>query len=277
MKIIADSGSTKTHWVLLFDNGQQQSFYSQGINPYFIEANAIHDIVISCFSELDVELVEAVFFYGAGCALSEKCDIVQQGLSSVFTMAKINTYSDLLASAHALFGRMPGVACILGTGSNVAVYNGSLFTSQIKSVGYLLGDEGSGSYIGKQLLQSFLRKEMPTVLSEKFSALFSIDLASVLNNVYKKPFPNRYLASFTSFAGEYHEHNFIQNIIRNSFRDFIRYQLNTLDFDKQTGLGFVGSIAFYFQDILKEELESEGYKPVLIIKEPIHNLVAFHK
>jgi len=276
MIIIADSGSTKTQWLIISDNKQSEIIFSEGINPYFLDVDEIRSIVKDCFSSFDIAEVEKVFFYGAGCALAEKCAIVSSALSMEFSKASIQVASDLLASAHALFGSKQGVACILGTGSNAAVYDGANFTDKIQSVGYLLGDEGSGSYIGRQLLQAYLRKEMPKQLMHDFSEMFSLDRSVVLDHVYKKPFPNRYLASFTSFASEHYQSAFIQDTIRSSFHDFIKYQLNTLSFDKDLPVGFVGSIAFYFQDILRNELEIAHYNTGQILKEPIHNLMEYY-
>ncbi len=276
MKIIADSGSTKTHWVILSSNGEKKSLFSEGINPYFLDASKIEEIVKACFQGIALQDVVEVYFYGAGCALPEKCSVVQKGLSKVFPQAIIQTNSDLLAAAHALFGAQEGVACILGTGSNAAVYNGNSFVDKIQSLGYLLGDEGSGSYIGKLLLQQYFRKEMPADLRVDFEAKFKLDTPEVLERLYKKPFPNRYLASFTTFVSEHPQSKFIQEIVRNAFRDFVKYQLSSLKIEEDMKIGFVGSIAYYFQDILKQELAKEGYSLSQILKEPIHNLVEYH-
>ena len=277
MRLIADSGSTKTHWVIISKDNKTQSLFSQGINPYFLETSSIIEIVSECFHEFKVEQITEVYFYGAGCALPDKCTLVQNALSAVFKNAEITTNSDLLASAHALFGNKSGVACILGTGSNAAVFEANNFTNKIQSVGYLLGDEGSGSYIGKQILQAYLRKEMPKELKYEFEVSYNLNVPDILNSVYKEAFPNRYLAGFASFASVFPQHEFIRSIIRKSFKDFIKYQLKTLKFELGLDVGFVGSIAFYFQDILMEELIKSDFNSVIIIKEPIHNLVEYHQ
>ena len=277
MIIRADSGSTKTHWILIQERGKSKSFYSQGINPYFLNIDEMTRIVKECFSNLSTKEVKEVFFYGAGCSLQEKCSQVQVSLTKVFSKAKIETNSDLLAAAHALFGHQAGVACILGTGSNAAVYNGVSFTNKIQSLGYLLGDEGSGSYIGRQLVQSYFRKDMPQNLRSEFAKDYSVDSKEVLDSIYKQAFPNRYLASFAPFASKHTEDKFIISIVRLSFHDFVKYQLDTLGFNKELPIGFVGSIAFYFQDILKEELELKGYILGRVLKNPIDNLEAFYK
>lgn len=276
MKVIADSGSTKTNWVVISNSGEKTSLFSEGINPYFLDVQKIEEIVKASFNNIVLQEVEEVYFYGAGCASPEKCGIVHSALTVIFPKADVETNSDLLAAAHALFGHNEGVACILGTGSNAAVYNGSDFIDKIQSLGYLLGDEGSGSYIGKLLIQQYFRKEMPADLRANFESKFKLDTSIVLESLYKKPFPNRYLASFTTFVSDYSQSNYIQELIRIAFRDFVKYQLSSLKIERNIELGFVGSIAFYFQDILKRELQKEGYKLASVIKEPIHNLVDFH-
>jgi len=277
MKLIADSGSTKTHWVIILPEGQIKSLYSQGINPYFLDVDEISRIVKECFIAFPTGEIKEVYFYGAGCSIAEKCSQVAAALSVVFPSAKIVTHSDLLAAAHALFGKANGVVSILGTGSNAAVYNGKDFEKKIQSLGYLLGDEGSGSYIGRQLLQSYLRKEMPSKLRNEFRKDFELELPFVLEHLYKKAFPNRYLASFATFASKFREDDFIQNILRNSFQDFIHYQLDVLDFDKNIPVGFVGSVAFYFQEILKDELIKSGYQFAQVLKNPIEQLQEYYK
>jgi len=209
--------------------------------------------------------------------MPEKCSLVQNALQSVFQKAYIESNSDLLAAAHALFGNSRGVCCILGTGSNAAVYDGKCFSSKIQSLGYLLGDEGSGSYVGRMLLQSYLRNEMPKNLQLAFENQYNVDVSFVLENLYKKKFPNRYLASFAPFATTFAQEDFILNILRIAFKDFIKYQLDTLNFDKKLPVGFVGSVAFYFQNILKEELEKHSYLSGAIEQEPINSLVEYYK
>ena len=275
MKIIADSGSTKTHWVVS-EGSTRNDYFSDGINPYFMNADEISRLLADTFSGLPAGKIDSIIFYGAGCSLPEKCEIVRSGLSGYFSKADIEVHSDLLASAHALFGNKAGVACILGTGSNAAVFDGEKFIQKIRSLGYMLGDEGSGSYIGRQLLQAWFRNEMPEVLQQEFAAGYQTDTAKVLEALYNKPFPNRYLASFTPFASKHSDKVFIQNLMRNAFRDFIRYQLATLTFDKQLPIGFVGSVAFYFQDILKEELQKSGYTPGPVLQAPMEALVKYY-
>lgn len=276
MKVIADSGSTKTHWRIISSDGSSESLDSVGLNPFFIEAKDLVEVMEHCFHLQELKDIEEVYFYGAGCAGKEKCDFMKEVLSKVFFRANIHVHSDLLASAHALFGDQPGVACILGTGSNAAVYNGQVLEEKINSLGYILGDEGSGSYIGKQLLLAYFRQEMPSNIRKDFQDSYQISRQSTMDNIYRKPFPNRYLASFAPFASKHNKTDFIRDLIKKSFSHFVDYQLSTLHFDSTMEVGFVGSVSFYFKDILKEVLAERGYIMGNVLKEPIAKLMQFY-
>jgi len=276
--LIADSGSTKTQWNFVSEGKKVKESFSIGINPYFISKEQIVENLKQHFTDFhEREGVEQLFFYGSGCTLVEKCEIVYSALKEVFINAIIEVNSDLLASARAVFGNLQGISCILGTGSNVAVYDGEKFTDNINSLGYALGDQASGAYIGKELVRSYFQAEMPEYLRVKFHERYYIDLADVLNNVYKKDFPNRYLASFAPFASQNIDNVFIKNLITKGIQQFILFQLGSLNFDKlQYEIGFVGSVAYYFKDILITQLESNGYKVGKIIKAPMDGLLEFH-
>ncbi len=276
MILIADSGSTKTHWVLADQSGKSTSVYSEGINPFFMDADQIGKTLSDCFADVELDGLEAIYFYGAGCSLPDKCALVAEALRDFFGGPKIEVNSDLLAAARALFGSDKGVACILGTGSNAAVYNGMDFDRRIKSYGYLLGDEGSGSYLGRKLLQDYIREEMPVDLRHLFEAEFKLSHEQILENVYRKSFPNRYLAGFATFASPNLQHPYIKEIVSNSFKDFVRFPLQSLDFDRRLPIGFVGSIAFHFRDLLGTILEENKLIPGPIVRAPIHKLLDFH-
>ncbi len=276
--IIADSGSTKTQWNIISNNKQIKEIFSQGINPYFISEEDIVRLLLMKFDkQAERKGVEKVFFYGAGCSLKEKCDIVYSAISKVFTNAIIEVESDLLASARAVFGNTKGVSCILGTGSNVAVYNGNSFTDNINSLGYALGDQASGANIGKELVRAYFQKEMPIDLRILFKQTYNIDLGTVLDRVYKQEYPNRYLASFAPFASENIENSFVKRIVTKAFREFVEFQLKSVEFDKnEYKVAFVGSIAYYFKDILSSVLLQNNYKIGKIIKAPMDGLLNFH-
>ena len=275
--LIADSGSTKTHWVFANSQNEKEDYYSSGINPYFMNNAQIIELVNEIFSYTDKQEISNVYFYGAGCESDDKCGIVRDSLQLCFPNANIFVAEDLLASARALFGNGKGVACILGTGSNAAVFDGNDFTSKIDSLGYLLGDEGSGAYIGKQLLMDYYRKIMPLELRQSFQKEFNIKLGDVLDRVYKQESPNRYVASFAVFVSKHSDNEYIKAVTINAIDDFIKYQLGVIEFDKEKyELGFIGSISYYLKDILEQRLSLSGYKIAKIIKAPINDLVNYH-
>ncbi len=275
--LIADSGSTKTHWVLASSHQDKEDFYSSGINPYFMNNVQIIELVNEVFSYTDKQNISNVYFYGAGCENDDKCGIVRDSLQLCFPNAEIFVAEDLLASARALFGNGKGVACILGTGSNAAVFDGNNFISKIDSLGYLLGDEGSGAYIGKQLLMDYYRKIMPLELRQNFQKEFNIKLGDVLDRIYKQESPNRYVAGFAVFVSKYSNNEYIKSVTINAIDDFIKYQLGVIEFDKnEYQLGFIGSISYYLKNILEERLNLSGYKIAKIIKAPITDLVNYH-
>ena len=276
--LIADSGSTKTHWLIKRYDGEVNELFSAGINPYFLNADGIVDIVSESFQNINIANISKIYFYGAGCS-NGKETIVNTALKTCFKHADvISVENDLLASARALYGNNPGVACILGTGSNAGVYSGSEFSSQIMSLGYVLGDEGSGAYLGRKLLMDYFRNEMPSYVSEKFQKIYDIKLSDVLERVYKKDFPNRYLASFAKFLGENKNEEYIRKIVKTSFEDFVKYQLLTLDFDKtKYEISFVGSVAYHFKDILNDILVKYSLNLGEIMRKPMDGLVDFHR
>lgn len=276
--LIADSGSTKTHWVIVSKGVVSKEIFSIGLNPYFVNHDKIVEDLLFNYNDSNERAgVEHVYFYGSGCSAPEKCNIVYSSLKEVFVNATIEVESDLLASARAVFGNSPGISCILGTGSNVAVFDGQNFTDNINSLGYVIGDQASGAYIGKELVRTFFQFEMPEDLRNEFQNAYNIDLSTLLDKVYKSEFPNRYLASFTPFASKNIKNEFIIELITKGVKGFINHQLGALNFDKiNYEVGFVGSVAYYFKDILITQLELNGYKVGKIIKAPMEGLLEYH-
>ena len=272
--LTADSGSTKTHWVIV--NGKEiiREFYTQGINPYYISSAEIKSLINDAMSLDEIGLISKVDFYGAGCKGEEMCSIVETALLDVFNNVIINVDSDLMGSALSLFSNGNGIACILGTGSNAAVFIEGQFVDSISSLGYILGDEGSGSYLGKILIRDYFQKKMPIELEAKFKEKFSIEYSQVLNSVYKKRFPNKYLAKYTVFLSENRGKLYIENVLTEAFEAFVKNQLSVLNFDKEIlKVGFVGSIAFYFKDVLEKVLIINSYKIGDVYKEPMDGLI----
>jgi glucosamine kinase len=281
MILIADSGSTKAHWSLLDNDNKSVEAYTQGLNPYFQTTRIIEDAVRN---ELPKEIMKhaqskdlVIYYYGAGCSAPEKVQIVKNALSKIFVNAKIFVEHDLLASARALCGSNPGIACIIGTGSNSCYYDGKAVKENIPSVGYFFGDYGSAGHIGKSLIQAYFDDKLPDDLKKEFSSLHDFDREYILDNVYQKPMPNRFLASYGKMLAEYIDHPYVVSLIKKCFTDFLIYQVEKYSRHTQLPINFVGSVAFNNKELLLEVLAERGLKPGIILQSPMSGLVKFHE
>jgi N-acetylglucosamine kinase-like BadF-type ATPase len=279
MKIIADSGSTKTDWVLVDDLGHSSRFHTIGYNPYFIDSeNIYYSLSENLLPGINAHEVSEVWFYGAGCSTAEKNDIVEKALKRAFPdTGSIFVGHDLLASARALLGDTAGFAAILGTGANSCLYDGNQVTMNIDSLGYLLGDEGSGSYIGKKLVRDYMRQLMPKELWEDFKNTYQMDNEQIFDTLYKTMYPNRFLASFAKFADKHKNTEYIQGKVRDAFRDFFKNLVSRYPEYRQHQLNCVGSIGFIFKDILTETAKDWGMDTGKIIQSPIDSLLSYHQ
>ncbi|MGM0612581.1 MAG: N-acetylglucosamine kinase [Bacteroidota bacterium] len=277
--IIADSGSTKTDWRIIDVSSKKtvNEVVTGGINPYFMTED---DIVKTIKEQWDTDIllknIQKIYFYGAGCSSESKCKIVNQGLHRFFSSADIYVYHDLLAAARALFGQEEGIAAILGTGSNSCLYRHMQVEEEIFSLGYLFGDKGSGGHIGRKIVDAYLKDEMPDRLTLEFQKNYPLTKEQILDNVYNKPSPNRFLASFSEFASNNFEAAFIQQIIKNSFRDFFDYQITRYTNYQRYPLRVVGSVGFYFRNIMEDVASEYDMKVDRVIQNPVENLVQFH-
>lgn len=278
MILIADSGSTKTTWRLL-EHGQQLSFHSKGINPYFQNTDEIKKGLMDEVPELieRSSAIEQLFYYGTGCGNENNCILLRKVFEEYFPKAKIEINTDLLGAARGACGKSEAIAAILGTGSNSCVYDGSNVVYSLPSLGYILGDEGSGAFLGKRLIQAFLSKELTEENEAKFNIKYNLTRESILESVYKKSFPNRYLATFTEFLYEELPNEQIYNIVSVGFQDFFDKMI--LKYPEHTSLPLclVGSIAWYFKTPLIEVARTNDVNITTIIKEPMDGLVNFHK
>jgi N-acetylglucosamine kinase-like BadF-type ATPase len=277
MILIADAGATKVQWVVIHEGKASEPIETAGFNPYFMAPKVLEDAVEKDLVPFIKQgYITRVFYYGAGCSTQAKCGIVEDVLREIFDRADIEIQHDLLGAARALLNRQEGIACILGTGSNSCLFNGKDIAENVTSLGYLFGDEGSGAYIGKMLLTTFLRKKMPENIREDFDKRYGYSVENILDSVYSKPHPNRFLASFALFAGDHRSEKFIQDIVRQNFRDFFRDQVTQYTNYREKSLGVVGSVGFHFQDIFREIAEENGMKVSKFIKSPIEGLVEYH-
>jgi N-acetylglucosamine kinase-like BadF-type ATPase len=278
MILIADGGSTKTHWCLVDKNSDLQEFKSEGYNPYFVNADYIQESLLKALPPtINPVLVEKIHFYGAGVHGKEKVMILQKAFQDIFINAEIFIEHDLLASCRALLGNQPGFAAILGTGTNTCLYNGSEIVHQVDSAAYILGDEGSGCYIGKKLLVNYLRGTLPPAVRENFERTYTYRHDDILNKIYTQPLANRFCASFSEFAFNNIDDKHIYNIVESSINDFFT-QLVSL-YPEYTSYKFnaVGSVAFYFSNILEGSAQKYNMKIGKIIQSPIYDLIDFHK
>ncbi|MBI3260172.1 MAG: N-acetylglucosamine kinase [Ignavibacteriae bacterium] len=278
MILIADSGSTKTDWVLIDKNKNQQKFHTIGYNPYFIDTeNIYYSLSENLIPGFDANEVKQVWFYGAGCSTPEKNETVEKALRRTFLNAnEIFVGHDLLASAIALLGDQPGFAAILGTGANTCLYDGKNVTLNIDSLGYLLGDEGSGCFIGRKLVRDYMRKLMPQDLWDDFKVTYQMDNEQIFDSLYHTMYPNRFLAGFARFADKHKHTEYIRSKVRDSFNDFFKNLVSRYPDYKQHKLSCVGSIGFIFKDILADTAEKWGMQTGKVIQSPIEGLVEYH-
>lgn len=277
MILVADSGSTKTEWRLIDKQKNLRSFHSIGFNPFFMDKETMAEKMKEAFGQgfLFGE-VSKIFFYGSGCSNDEKKSIVKSALSAIFSDAEIKVEHDVLAAAIALCKDKPGIACILGTGSNVCYYNGKNIEKDGISLGYILGDEGSGSYLGKTIVKKYLYKELPEELENLFAQEFKITKEEVTDKVYKQALPNRYLASFSTFYSTAKSHPYIQDLLMNCLNDFFIHHILKLEESKNVPVCFTGSIAFHFSNELQQLCNKYKLQLGTILKNPIDGLVEFH-
>ena len=277
MILIADGGSTKANWCLIRQENEVLYFSTEGYNPYYVDSDYIRASLHKALpEEMRREAVTAVHFYGAGCEPSTETVIIR-ALSALFENAGVTVGSDLLAAAQALLGNKPGFAAILGTGTNTCLYDGKQVIHSIDPLGYMLGDEGSGSYIGKKLLIAYCREYLPLPLRRQFLAVYGLTKEAIMERVYKDPLANRFCAGFTSFVKQHLHDPFIHQLAANAFHDFFRALVCHYPGYASHALNCVGSIAFHFEDILKETAAHYGMAMGHIIQDPIKGLADYYQ
>lgn len=275
MILIADSGATKTDWLLVNDNNT--FFTTAGINPYYMSAEKIRTIFIEeLLVMVNAEEVKSIFFYGSGCSTENKVLMMKQLFGSIFHNASVEINHDMLAAARATCHRKEGIACILGTGSNACVFDGSKITRQMVSFGYFFGDEGSGTHLGKQLIAHYLKETLPSHLAESLFEKYNLTLEFILDSIYNKPFPNRFLASFAPFILENSEDPFLRKMVASSFDEFFKMGIMKFTGYQKLEAHFVGSIAYHFKEILKDVARTNHVTIGKIQKSVIEGLKEFH-
>ena len=275
MKLIAESGSTKAEWCLLEGNYVIEHVYTEGINPFFQTRKEISRCIRLQLSEkFFTRKLDEIFFYGAGCTSEEKKNTVKASLTSQFRVP-VYVYSDLLAAARSLFGKEKGIACILGTGSNSCFYDGEEIIQNVKSLGYVLGDEGSGAVLGKMFLSDCLKNLAPREITEKFHDIYRITSDDVLDLIYNQPFPNRSLSVFSFFLSDFVDNEYVYDLISKNFRRFFKRNILQYDYQKYP-IGFIGSVADGYKDILRDVAKEFDVEIAQIAESPMKGLVEYY-
>ena len=283
--LIVDSGSTKTSWCFAFLPNTKsadgaRTVTAEGLNPAVMSAEEVEEKISKalnhCLQSLSISAadVENVFFYGAGC-IAGRTVVVSESISSILVNAKIYVADDLLGAARALCGHKAGIACILGTGSNSCLYDGKNIVAHTPALGYVLGDEGSGAVLGRKFLNAVLKQTLPENIRKRFLQDSGLDMAEVINRVYRSPAPNRFLASMSKYIHGYLDEKEVRDIVIDNFEDFIRNNILAYG-DKFRTINVVGSIAYHYKEQLTEAASRNGFQIGKIIKSPIEGLIEYH-
>ena len=276
MQLIADSGSTKVDWRAIKDDGSIVEISTEGINPVFITPEEIVKILSQKLLPVIGPGVKNVYFYGAGVVSPQLIATLSESFKKVFPESENFAASDVLAAARALCGHNPGIACIMGTGSNSCFYDGENIAKNVRAGGFILGDEASGGVLGKKLISDFIKGLLPAHIQAEFDKRYDLDYMKVVEKVYKQPMPSRFLASFAPFINEFIAYPYMENLVNTSFDEFFKRNISQYDYKNHT-VNFVGSIAYYFKDKLVAAAEKNGMKVGRVLKTPIEGLVEYHK
>ena len=277
MILIADSGSTKTDWCVVEHGQLIQQIFTKGTNPFFQSEEEIsNEIATALIPQLKTNKFEAVHFYGAGCAFPDKIETMRKAIASHLQVSgEIEVSTDMLAAARSLCGHQPGIACIMGTGSNSCYYDGKNIVTNVSPLGFILGDEGSGAVLGKLLVGDILKNQMTPGLKEKFLEQFNLTPAEIIDRVYRQPFPNRFLASLSPFIAQHLEEPGIRQLVLDSFIAFFRRNVMQYDYT-QYPVHFIGSVAHCYREILQEAAQETGIRIGKILQSPMEGLILYH-
>ncbi len=279
MIAIVDGGSTKCDWVILENTGKvSQKTESVGFNPNIISADLIpQEIEKNPHLFLIKNQLDYVYFYGSGCGTAENALLVETQLQKVFPYAKVTVKEDLTAAAYAAYKGKPAIVCILGTGSNSCYFDGKSIRRDLPSLGFLIGDEGSGSAIGKHLVRRFFMKKLPQDLHQEFVETYHLTIDDAIKNMYHNPRANAYLAEFNKFVIQRKQHPYFQNMVFDEMKNFFEYQVLPYEEAREAEINFIGSIAYYYEDILRAAAAELNLTVGHIVQKPIESLVEFHQ
>ena len=276
MILLADSGSTKTDWCVSVCGKTLKQLTTRGIIPYFQSDEEIEqEIASELVPRLDGLRPDSVHFYGAGC-INDKAEAVHRALTRSLGTDAVEVCTDMLAAARGLCGHRAGIACIMGTGSNSCYYDGEKIIENVSPLGFILGDEGSGACLGKLLVGDLLKGQMPAALKDEFLSKYDLTPAEIIDRVYRRPFPNRFLASLSPFIAENLQIPEIRRIVSEGFTDFFRRNVMQYDRYAELPIHFTGSIAYYYRPILEECAEQMKLRIGTILRAPMEGLVTYH-
>lgn len=275
--LVAESGSTKTAWFIIQGEGSSGgSCRTSGINPFLQSEDEISGLLQNEFT-LARGYYSEVYFYGAGCGNPEKVEKIKRSLKSFLKAGKILVDSDLMAAARSLCGNNPGIAAIIGTGSNCCYYDGAQIKRHVPPLGFILGDEGSGAVIGRKLLADILKNRLPEKIITNFFLKYRMEQAEILDNIYRKPFPNRFMAKFTHFIADNIDDPSIHSMVKESFADFFVRNISQLPESSWLPVNFTGSVAWHFRRILTQAALETGFSTGIITNSPAEGLLEYHK
>lgn len=275
--LLADSGSTSTQWSFL-NNDKIKRFQTEGMSPYFLTRQQMESLLSKkVIPKLKSNIPKEIMFFGTGCGSVANRQLIQDAFKTVFVASAVKVQTDLAAAAVSLCGNEKGIACILGTGTNSCYYNGRSIKSNSPGLGYILGDEGSGTYLGKKVIQHYMYDTFDDELKASFDQTYNTTGTEILHNVYREPLPNRYLAGFSKFLHQHRGHYMVENILEDSFSDFVYNHLYKYRESWKYPIHFTGSIAWHFRDVLKKVLTDHQLQCGIIAQSPMKGLEAYYK
>ena len=274
MRLIIDAGSTKMGWILMEGHEVKAHFVTKGFNPNYSDRQCLAEL---CRGVSLPNEIQSIYYYGTGCGNEQNCQTIKEVFQTRFPHADIHVTHDLMAACHAVLGHESGIACILGTGSNSCVYDGNDITGRAVSLGYLLGDEGSGKHIGSEVVRAYFYGFMPEDLRQQFDETYHLELRDFIDKVYHQPQPSRYLATFAKFAGEHQSNPYIKALVKGCFKAFIEAFVLRFEGAETMKVSFVGSVAFHFQSLLRESLDEYGLAMGEVMASPAEGLIRYYQ
>lgn len=275
--LIADSGATKCEWCVVEKGKLKKTLFTLGISPYFLSGQQVEELVRrDLYPEISRYKIDAIFYYGTGCKNPANQKMILKALKRVFPDIEITVNHDLMGAARAVCLQEKGIACILGTGSNSCYFNGKRIMKNSPGLGYVLGDEGSGAYLGKKVVQYYMYNTFDEELRYRFEEKYKLSDMDILDKVYTQPLPNRFLAGFTLFLAENRGHFMVENIIEDGLNDFFFQHLCKYSESWKYPVHFVGGVAFGFRDVITQLCDSYELEQGTILQHPMEGLIRYH-